>query len=73
MMLLNHILRKSTSGHKVNGSKEKIDHLIYIDDIELFAEKKQNRNLVRKSGKRHLADGMELPNQEKTRMLGENI
>ena len=28
--------------------------------------------LVVKSGKRHLTDGMELPNQDKIRMLGEN-
>ena len=27
--------------------------------------------LVMKSGKRHLTDGMELPNQEKSRTLGE--
>ena len=28
--------------------------------------------LVMKSGKRHLTDGMELPNQDKIRTLGEN-
>ena len=28
--------------------------------------------LVRKSGKRHMTDGMELPNKEKIRMHGEN-
>ena len=28
--------------------------------------------LVIKSGKRHLTDGMELPNQDKIRILGEN-
>ena len=29
--------------------------------------------LVMKSGKRHMTDGMELPNQDKIRTLGENI
>ena len=29
--------------------------------------------LVKKSGKRHMTDGMELPNQDKIRTLGENI
>ena len=35
-------------------------------DIEKYAM------LVMKSGKRHLTDGVELPNQERIRTLGEN-
>ena len=36
MMLLNH--RKRTAGYKLGRSPEKINHLMYIDDIKLFAK-----------------------------------
>ena len=39
MMQLNHILRKYTTGYKLSRSQEKINHLIYVDDIKLFAKK----------------------------------
>ena len=95
MMPLNHILRKCTAGYKLSRSQEKINHLMYIDDIKLFAKiekvlktlihrvRKYSQDigmefgiekcaiLVMKSGKRHLTDGMELPNQDKIRTLGE--
>ena len=99
MMPLNHILRKCTAGYKLSRSQEKIHHLLYMDDIKLFAknEKKKTKKLetlihairiyskdigmefgiekcamlVMKSSKRHLTDGMELPNQDKFRTLGE--
>ena len=38
MMPLNHILRKCTAGYKLSRSQEKVNHLIYIDDIKLFAK-----------------------------------
>ena len=38
MMPLNHILRKYTSGYKLSRSQEKINHLMYMDDIKLFAK-----------------------------------
>ena len=38
LMTLNHILRKCTSGYKLSRSQEKINHLMYIDDIKLFAK-----------------------------------
>ena len=38
MMPLNHILRKCTAGYKLSGSQEKINHLMYMDDIKLFAK-----------------------------------
>ena len=38
MMPLNHILRKCTAGYKLTRSQEKINHLIYMDDIKLFAK-----------------------------------
>ena len=37
MMPLNHILKKSTAGYRLRRSQEKINHLIYMDDIKLFA------------------------------------
>ena len=38
MMSLNHILRKCTAGYKLTKSKEKMQHLLYTDDIKLFAK-----------------------------------
>ena len=76
-------------------SQEKINHLMYMDDIKLFAKNEKELEtlinairiysqdigvefsiekcamLVMKSGKRHLTDRMELPNQDKFRTLGE--
>ena len=38
MMPLNHILQKCAAGYKLNRSQEKINHLMYMDDIKLFAK-----------------------------------
>ena len=38
MMPLNHILRKCTAGYKLSRSQKKINHLMYMDDIKLFAK-----------------------------------
>ena len=38
MMPFNHILRKCTAGYKLSRSQEKINHLMYMDDIKLFAK-----------------------------------
>ena len=38
MMPLNHILRKCTAGYKLSRSQEKNNHLMYMDDIKLFAK-----------------------------------
>ena len=38
MMPLNHILRKCTAGYKLIRSQEKIIHLMYMDDIKIFAK-----------------------------------
>ena len=94
-MPLNHILRKCTAGCKFSISLEKINHLMYMDDIKLFAKNEKELEtlihtvriysqgivmgfgiekcalLVMKSGKLHITDGMELPNQDKIRMFGE--
>ena len=96
MMPLNHILRKCTAGYKLGRLQEKVNHLMYMDDIKLFAKKEKeletlihtvriyNRDigmefgvekcamLVMKSGKRHLTDGMELPNKDKIKTFAEN-
>ena len=88
VMSLNHILRKCTAGYKLNRSQEKINRLMYMDDMKLFAKNEKELEtlihtiriyrqdigmefgiekcvlLVMKSGKRHLTDGIELPNQD---------
>ena len=38
MISLNHILLKCTAGYKLSRSQKKIKHLMYMDDIELFAK-----------------------------------
>ena len=38
MMLLNLIPRKCTGGYKLNKLQEKVHHLMYMDDIKLFAK-----------------------------------
>ena len=38
MIPLNHILRKCTAEYKLSKSQEKINHLMYMDDIKLFAK-----------------------------------
>ena len=35
---LNHIHRKCTAGYKLNRSQEKINNLMYMDDINLFGK-----------------------------------
>ena len=97
MMSLNHILRRCTAGYKLSRSqKKKINHLMYMDDIKLFAKNEKELEtlihavriysqdigiefaiekcamLVMKSGKQHLTDGIELPNQDKIGTLIEN-
>ena len=41
MMPLNHILRKCTAGYKLSRSQEKINHVMYMDDIKLFSKNKK--------------------------------
>ena len=38
IMPLNHIFRKCTAGYKLSRLQEKINHLMYMDDIKLFAK-----------------------------------
>ena len=45
---------------------------IYRQDIGIEFGREKCSMLVMKSGKRHMSDGMELPNHDKIRTLGEN-
>ena len=46
-MPLNHILKKGTAGYKLSRSQEKVSHLLYMDDIKLFAKnEKQLETLI---------------------------
>ena len=45
---------------------------IFSQDIRMELGIEKCALLVMKSGKRHRTDGMDLPNQDKIRMLGEN-
>ena len=96
MMPAIHIPRKCTVGYKLSRSLEKINHLMYMDHIKLFAKSERELKalthavriysqdigmgfgiekcamLVMKSGKRHMTDGMELPNHDRIRTLEEN-
>ena len=86
MMSLNHILGKCTPRYKLSRSQDKINHLMYMDDIKLFEKNEKELEtqihvvslfskdirmefgiekcavVVMKSGKRHITDGIELPN-----------
>ena len=40
-MPLNHVLRKCTAGYKLSRSQEKINHLMCMDDVKLYAKKRK--------------------------------
>ena len=46
MMPLNHILRKFPAGYKLCKLQEKINHLMYMDDIKLFAKKEKEQETL---------------------------
>ena len=46
MMPLNHILKICTNGYKLNHSLEKINHLMYVDDIKVFAKNEKESETV---------------------------
>ena len=45
---------------------------IYSQDVGMEIGIEKCTTLVMKSGKRHITDGMELPNQDKIRRIAEN-
>ena len=54
-MPLSHILRKSTVGYKPGKVQEKISHLMYKDDIKLYAKNVQGwHKTIRKKLKKEL-------------------
>ena len=95
MMPLDYISRKCTEGYKLIKSQEKINPLMYMDDIKQFTKNEKELGtliqtiriysqdkgikfsiekcpvLIMKSGKRQITEGIELPNQERIRRLGE--
>ena len=42
----NYILRKCAAGYKLSRSQEKINHLIYMDDIKLFAKNEKEHETL---------------------------
>ena len=46
MMPLNHILRKCTAGYKLSRSQEKINYLMHMDDIKLFAKNEKGLEIL---------------------------
>ena len=94
MMPLYHILKKCAAGYKLSKSQEKINHLMYMDDIKRFVKNENEVEtliqtvriysqdigmeygiekcamLVMNCGKRHITEGVELPNQVVIRTLG---
>ena len=47
MMPLNYIIKKCTAGYKLSRLQEKINHLMYMDDIKLFEKnEKELENLI---------------------------
>ena len=46
MMTLNNILRKCTAGNKLSKSQEKIKHLMYMDEIKLFAKNEKELEIL---------------------------
>ena len=50
-MLLSYVLRKSTGGYKLTKSQEKINHLMYMDDIKLSTKNEKGlKTLIPKKG-----------------------
>ena len=48
MMPLNHVLRKCSESYKFNKPQEKVYHLIYMDDINLFAKNDTNKEITQR-------------------------
>ena len=50
MMPLNHILRKCTARYKLNKLQEKINHLMYLDNIKLLAKNEKELETLLHAG-----------------------
>ena len=61
MMLLNHIFRKCTAGYILSKSQEKINHLMYMDDIKLLVKNEKELETLIQTVRIYCQDtGMEL-------------
>ena len=49
MIPLNHILRKFSAGYKLSKTQTKINDLMYMDDIKLFAKNEKELKTVIKA------------------------
>ena len=59
-MPLNHILGNYQGGYKLHKSQEKINHLMYMDDINLFAKNEKEFETLIQSARIYCQDvGME--------------
>ena len=60
MIPLNHILRKCTIGYKLSRSQKKINHLMYMDDMKLFAKNEKELETLKHAVRIYSQDiGME--------------
>ena len=60
MMPRNHVLGKCTAGYKLRRSQEKINHLMYLDDIKVFAKNEKDlETLIHTVGTYNQDIGME--------------
>ena len=63
---LNHILRKGTESYKFTKYQEKINHLLYMDDIKLFAKNEKETNANNKNIQSGYRNGISYAKREKT-------
>ena len=60
MVPFDHILRKCTAGYKLSRSQEKINHIMYMDDVKLLAKQEKELETLIHAGRIHSQDiGME--------------
>ena len=60
MIPLNHIIRKCTAGYKLSRSQEKVNHLMYMDDIKLFEKNEKELETLIHTARTYSQDiGME--------------
>ena len=70
MMPLYHILRKCTAGYKLSRPREKINHLMYIDDIKPFAKNEKELEIFIHADRIYSQDiGMESGIKKRCAML----
>ena len=52
MMSLNYVRKKCTGGYKLSKSQEKINFLMYMDDIKLFAKNEKELETLKQNARR---------------------